>query len=170
MSTSPSGLGTEARLPSPVEELSDPLLTFGGAYSNHIRAVAAAGRACGFGTIGVIRGERHEPVNWSLRYAASQGMQLTYLDRSAYRHKHEPHILDGLRERFGDATCSPRAAATRSRSAAAPSYRRSCPASTSSAAPAAREAPSPASPGLQPGSTLSVRRDRSHPCSTVSGR
>ncbi|MQA13354.1 MAG: 1-aminocyclopropane-1-carboxylate deaminase/D-cysteine desulfhydrase, partial [Pseudonocardiaceae bacterium] len=38
------------------------LLTFGGAYSNHIRAVAAAGRACGFRTIGVIRGERTEPL------------------------------------------------------------------------------------------------------------
>lgn len=78
------------------------LLTFGGAYSNHIRAVAAAGRACGFRTIGVIRGERHEPLNWSLSYATSQGMQLTYLDRGTYRHKHELPVLDGLREHFGD--------------------------------------------------------------------
>lgn len=48
------------------------LLTFGGAYSNHIRAVAAAGRAAGFRTIGVIRGERTEPLNWSLSYAVSR--------------------------------------------------------------------------------------------------
>lgn len=78
------------------------LLTFGGAYSNHIRAVAGVGRACGFRTVGVIRGDRTEPLNWSLSYAASQGMQLTYLDRETYRHKHEPEVLDGLRERFGD--------------------------------------------------------------------
>ena len=75
------------------------LLTFGGAYSNHVRAVAGAGRACGFRTVGVIRGEPTEPLNWSLSYAASQGMQLTYLDRETYRHKHEPEVLDGLRER-----------------------------------------------------------------------
>ncbi|MQA17731.1 MAG: pyridoxal-phosphate dependent enzyme, partial [Pseudonocardiaceae bacterium] len=58
--------------------------------------------ACGFRTIGVIRGERTEPLNWSLNYATAQGMQLTYLDRETYRHKHEPEVLDGLRERFGD--------------------------------------------------------------------
>jgi 1-aminocyclopropane-1-carboxylate deaminase len=39
------------------------LLTFGGAYSNHIRAVAAAGHYFGFETIGVIRGEEHLPLN-----------------------------------------------------------------------------------------------------------
>lgn len=78
------------------------LLTFGGAYSNHIRAVAVGGRACGFRTVGVIRGERTEPLNWSLSYATSQGMQLTYLDRETYRHKHEPEVIEGLRERFGD--------------------------------------------------------------------
>lgn len=83
------------------------LLTFGGAYSNHIRAVAAAGQACGFDTVGVIRGERTEPLNWSLSYASSQGMQLTYLDRDTYRHKHEPEVIDGLRERFGDAYVLP---------------------------------------------------------------
>ncbi len=78
------------------------LLTFGGAYSNHIRAVAAVGRACGFRTVGVIRGEHTDPLNWSLSYATSQGMQLTYLDRETYRHKHEPGVIDALRERFGN--------------------------------------------------------------------
>lgn len=78
------------------------LLTFGGAYSNHIRAVAAAGRACGFSTIGVIRGEEHLPLNWSLAYATGQGMRLEYLDRTTYRAKHMSEVIDGLRERFGD--------------------------------------------------------------------
>ncbi|MPZ65687.1 MAG: pyridoxal-phosphate dependent enzyme [Pseudonocardiaceae bacterium] len=85
------------------EEQGHPtLLTFGGAYSNHVRAVAAAGQACGFRTIGVIRGEHTEPLNWSLTHATSQGMQLTYLDRETYRHKHEAGVLDELRDRFGD--------------------------------------------------------------------
>src|SRR4051794_6640816 len=44
------------------------LLTFGGAYSNHIRATAAVGAYCGFKTIGVIRGEEHLRLNPSLQY------------------------------------------------------------------------------------------------------
>ncbi|MEU0492468.1 pyridoxal-phosphate dependent enzyme [Nocardiopsis sp. NPDC006139] len=78
------------------------LLTFGGAYSNHIRAVAAAGRACGFATVGVIRGEEHRPLNPVLEYAAAQGMRLVHLDRATYRNKHTPGVIAGLRERFGD--------------------------------------------------------------------
>jgi 1-aminocyclopropane-1-carboxylate deaminase len=78
------------------------LLTFGGAYSNHIRATAAAGHYFDFNTIGVIRGEEHLPLNNSLRYATSHGMQLTYMDRSAYRKKTDPPIIVSLRERFGD--------------------------------------------------------------------
>jgi 1-aminocyclopropane-1-carboxylate deaminase len=77
------------------------LLTFGGAYSNHIRATAAAGERFGFATIGVIRGEEHLPLNDSLAYAVRHGMQLSYLDRSAYRHKHDPAVIDRLRQEFG---------------------------------------------------------------------
>jgi 1-aminocyclopropane-1-carboxylate deaminase len=78
------------------------LLTFGGAYSNHIRATAAAGYFFGFSTIGVIRGEEHLPLNPSLAYAASRGMRLTYMDRTAYREKMNPDMITGLQERFGD--------------------------------------------------------------------
>jgi 1-aminocyclopropane-1-carboxylate deaminase len=80
----------------------DTLLTFGGAYSNHIRATAAAGRYFGFSTIGVIRGEEHLPLNPSLAYAVSRGMRLTYLDRAAYRRKNDPEIVAALRQQFGD--------------------------------------------------------------------
>ncbi|MGI5491552.1 1-aminocyclopropane-1-carboxylate deaminase/D-cysteine desulfhydrase [Microtetraspora malaysiensis] len=79
-----------------------PVLTFGGAYSNHIRAVAAAGALNGFATIGVIRGEEHLPLNPSLAYAVARGMRLTYLDRSAYRRKHTPEVIDALRAEFGE--------------------------------------------------------------------
>jgi len=78
------------------------LLTFGGAYSNHIRATAAAGWYFGFATIGVIRGEEHLPLNPSLRYAVSRGMRLTYLDRTTYRAKHTPEVIERLRREWGD--------------------------------------------------------------------
>jgi 1-aminocyclopropane-1-carboxylate deaminase len=78
------------------------LLTFGGAYSNHIRAVAAAGTLYGFETVGVIRGEAHEPLNSSLQVAVERGMRLTYLDRSTYRRKTDPDVIDRLHAEFGD--------------------------------------------------------------------
>lgn len=80
---------------------SDTLLTFGGAYSNHIRAVAAAGYYCGFSTIGIIRGEQHFPLNPSLAYAVSRGMRLAYLDRATYRRKSDADVRGRLREEYG---------------------------------------------------------------------
>ncbi|GAA3813914.1 pyridoxal-phosphate dependent enzyme [Sphaerisporangium flaviroseum] len=78
------------------------LLTFGGAYSNHIRATAAAGYHFGFATIGVIRGEEHLPLNPSLAYAVSRGMRLVYLDRATYRAKDRPEVISRLRAEWGD--------------------------------------------------------------------
>ncbi len=77
------------------------LLTFGGAYSNHVRAVAAAGELYGFKTVGVIRGDER-PFNDGLARAAAAGMHLHYLDRKSYRRKREPDVLAELRDRFGD--------------------------------------------------------------------
>jgi 1-aminocyclopropane-1-carboxylate deaminase len=78
------------------------LLTFGGAYSNHIRATAAAGYYFGFETVGVIRGEEHLPLNPSLEYAVRHGMRLAYLDRATYREKMSPEVIAMLRRRFGE--------------------------------------------------------------------
>lgn len=83
------------------EEQHDTLLTFGGAFSNHIAAVAAAGKEFGFHTIGIIRGEEHLPLNHTLAFAREQGMELHYMDRSTYRDKDGPEIMQSLRERFG---------------------------------------------------------------------
>lgn len=77
------------------------LLTFGGAYSNHIRATAAAGRYFGFCTVGVIRGEEHTQLNWSLSYAVNCGMRLFYLDRTTYRDKYQPNLIAQLRDKYG---------------------------------------------------------------------
>jgi 1-aminocyclopropane-1-carboxylate deaminase len=86
------------------------LLTFGGAYSNHIAAVAAAGRLYGFKTIGLIRGD--EPaagaaLNPTLAQARANGMALHYLDRSAYRQRAEPGFVAEQLARFGPAYVLP---------------------------------------------------------------
>ncbi len=66
----------------------DTLLTFGGAFSNHIYAIAAAGKHYDFKTIGIIRGEKHEPLNSpTLIFAESCGMKLHYISRENYKEK-----------------------------------------------------------------------------------
>ncbi|MGW7263579.1 1-aminocyclopropane-1-carboxylate deaminase/D-cysteine desulfhydrase [Streptomyces sp. NPDC054842] len=74
------------------------LLTFGGAYSNHLRATAAAGRLLGLPTVGVVRGEElaGRPLNRSLARCAADGMRLHFVDRATYRRKGEPETLAGL--------------------------------------------------------------------------
>ena len=79
----------------------EQLLTFGGAYSNHIFATAAAGSEFNFKTIGVIRGELHLPLNPTLRFATEKGMKLHFISRSMYRHKYHPDILSLLKSKFG---------------------------------------------------------------------
>ncbi|MDX1702487.1 MAG: pyridoxal-phosphate dependent enzyme [Melioribacteraceae bacterium] len=78
------------------------LLTFGGAYSNHIHATSYAGKLFGFKTIGLIRGEEHLPLNPTLEYAKSQGMEIHYIDRTTYRRKREKSLLNLMRNKFGD--------------------------------------------------------------------
>jgi 1-aminocyclopropane-1-carboxylate deaminase len=89
------------------EQGHDRLLTFGGAFSNHIRAVAAAGERLGFDTVGVIRGEERLPLNETLAYAVQRGMRLVYLDRSTYRRKTEPEVVAELLREFGPAYVLP---------------------------------------------------------------
>jgi 1-aminocyclopropane-1-carboxylate deaminase len=78
------------------------LLTFGGAYSNHIYAVAAAGNIFNFKSIGIIRGEEHLPLNPTISYARDCGMQIYYLDRSSYRRKNSAKIINQLKNNFGE--------------------------------------------------------------------
>ncbi|MGK5731251.1 1-aminocyclopropane-1-carboxylate deaminase/D-cysteine desulfhydrase [Streptomyces sp. URMC 124] len=85
------------------EEGRHTLLTFGGAYSNHLRATAAAGRLLGFATVGVVRGEElaDRPLNPSLRSCAASGMRLVFVDRTTYRRKAEPEVLARLTGQAG---------------------------------------------------------------------
>ncbi|MET7366928.1 pyridoxal-phosphate dependent enzyme [Streptomyces sp. NPDC005566] len=85
------------------------VLTFGGAYSNHLRATAAAGRLLGFPTVGVVRGDElaGRPLNPSLARCAADGMRLHFVDRATYRSKTAPEVLDGLLSLFGACTVLP---------------------------------------------------------------
>lgn len=78
------------------------LLTFGGAYSNHIFATAAAARELGLQSIGVIRGEETLPLNHTLSFATSVGMKLHYVSREQYRKKTELDFIDQLHQQVGD--------------------------------------------------------------------
>ncbi len=80
------------------------LLTFGGAFSNHIVAVAGAGKEFGFETIGIIRGEELQDKiqqNPSLLRAEQFGMQFNFVDRTQYRDKMDPDFLELLAARYG---------------------------------------------------------------------
>ncbi|MFD2099621.1 1-aminocyclopropane-1-carboxylate deaminase/D-cysteine desulfhydrase [Flagellimonas iocasae] len=83
----------------------DTLLTFGGAFSNHIASVACAGHEQGFKTIGVIRGEELEG-NWednpTLKLANDHGMQFHFVSRSAYRNKTESNFIQQVEDTFGE--------------------------------------------------------------------
>ena len=83
----------------------DTLLTFGGAFSNHIAAVAYAGKEQGFKTIGIIRGdELRDKIseNPTLQFAENCGMQFEFVSREEYRLKSENHFLGQLKMKFGD--------------------------------------------------------------------
>src|SRR3970040_109749 len=86
-------------------EQNETLLTFGGAYSNHIAAVAFAGKENGFKTIGIIRGdELRDKIseNPTLLFAQNCGMQLEFVSREEYRLKNETSFLENLEKQFGD--------------------------------------------------------------------
>ena len=81
------------------------LLTFGGAYSNHIAAVASAGKLFRFKTIGIIRGEElaNKELNSStLKFAKDEGMAFKFVSRADYRNKDSQVFKQKLREIFGD--------------------------------------------------------------------
>jgi len=81
------------------------LLTFGGAFSNHIAAVAAAGKEQGLQTIGIIRGDELTggvSNNPTLQFATDCGMQLEFISREAYRQKSEAAFIEKLQQKFGD--------------------------------------------------------------------
>lgn len=87
------------------EENKETLLTFGGAFSNHILAVAAAGNEYGFNTIGIIRGEELKDKyldNPTLKKAQELGMMFEFVSRETYREKSSSKFIESLIAKFGD--------------------------------------------------------------------
>ncbi|USE82588.1 1-aminocyclopropane-1-carboxylate deaminase/D-cysteine desulfhydrase [Acinetobacter tibetensis] len=80
------------------------LLTFGGAYSNHIAATAYAAQLFGFESLGIIRGQElaSKPLNPTLNTAQQFGMQLQFVTREAYRLKQSPAYLAQLQQDYPD--------------------------------------------------------------------
>lgn len=86
------------------------LITFGGAFSNHIAAVASAGKEYGFKTIGIIRGEElfdKIDANPTLSFAKSCGMTFEFVSRELYRNKASDDFLRPLKEKYPEAYIVP---------------------------------------------------------------
>jgi 1-aminocyclopropane-1-carboxylate deaminase len=87
---------------------SKQLITFGGAYSNHIAAVAAAARNNRINTIGIIRGEElNSSSNAVLRFASDCGMRLIFVSRDEYRRRNDSDYHSELRLRFPESFIIP---------------------------------------------------------------
>lgn len=83
------------------------LISFGGAYSNHIHALAAAGFYFGFKTTAIIRGEAHYAQNPTLKQAQQWGMQLHFVTRKEYQQRTDTEYIKQLQLKFPQAMIVP---------------------------------------------------------------
>lgn len=90
-----------------LEDNHHTIMSFGGAYSNHIVATAFAARSVGMDSIGIIRAEATSSNNPTLQEARSYGMQLHFISREAYSHKTDPAFIKELKIKFGKAYLIP---------------------------------------------------------------
>lgn len=78
------------------------LLSFGGAYSNHLHALAIAGKTFGFTTLGIVRGEQPQRLSPTLQDARDAGMELVFISRNDYQRKAFATLIGDWRHQFGD--------------------------------------------------------------------
>ncbi|MDQ9020783.1 pyridoxal-phosphate dependent enzyme [Acinetobacter sichuanensis] len=85
------------------------IITFGGAYSNHIAATAYAAHLFGFQSIGIIRGEElaTRPLNHTLSTAQQFGMQLEFVSREKYRLKETAEFIQALKQTYPESYIIP---------------------------------------------------------------
>lgn len=83
------------------------ILTFGGAYSNHLLATAYACKIAGLKSIGIVRGEMPATLSHTLEACISYGMQLEFINRNLYNNKDDQDFLDMLDKKFGKCTVIP---------------------------------------------------------------
>jgi len=78
-----------------------PVASFGGAYSNHLYALAAAGNHYGFKTVGIVRGEPPKVLSETLIFCQSMGMKIHFISRHAYKNKALPGALEKFNQDLG---------------------------------------------------------------------
>lgn len=84
------------------------ILSFGGAHSNHLYALAAAGKIFGIPTVGIVRGEELSPEsNFTLKFCAECGMKLKFVDRNTYRNKNTDSYRGQLQQLHPDSYILP---------------------------------------------------------------
>lgn len=83
------------------------ILTFGGAYSNHLAATAYACKALQLKSIGIVRGEKPEQLSHTLQQCLQDGMQLQFISRDEYAKKDEPAFVSSLIEAYGECMIIP---------------------------------------------------------------
>ena len=83
------------------------ILTFGGAFSNHIHATAAAGQYFGVATVGVVRADPLARENPTLADAKAWGMHLHFVDRAEYRRRADPDYWRELQHQYPEYTVIP---------------------------------------------------------------
>lgn len=83
------------------------MISFGGAWSNHLHALAAAGQHYGIATVGIVRGERKPVLTPTLRDCIAMGMRLQFVSRGHYRRLQQADALACLQQQFGFATVIP---------------------------------------------------------------
>ena len=82
--------------------LNKKIITFGGAFSNHLAATAAVCNQYYIQCIGIVRGEKPAALSGTLQYCLQQGMQLEFASRSDYNEKNQVPFLQTLQIKFGD--------------------------------------------------------------------
>ncbi len=92
----------------PAGEKPGTAITFGGAYSNHLAALASLGHIEGIRTIGIVRGDELTPLSSpTLRHCSSRGMELCFVSRSEYREKERGALASSLLDQIPDALIIP---------------------------------------------------------------
>lgn len=78
------------------------VLTFGGAYSNHLLATAVISNQYNLKSIGLVRGEKKQNLNPILRLVEKYGMHVDYISRSYYRNRDDKNMIADLKKKYGD--------------------------------------------------------------------
>ncbi|HTB51440.1 MAG TPA: pyridoxal-phosphate dependent enzyme [Ferruginibacter sp.] len=83
------------------------IITFGGAYSNHLVATAYACKLAGLKSVGIVRGEKPSKLSHSLQNCLEYGMELKFISRQAYDQKEETDFQQNLLQKFDNAVILP---------------------------------------------------------------